>query len=688
MSPLFNIFTPQFSYWSKVLVYIIVFVPFSFFSAFGEDKPAEIDSLLTLAAKEPNDSTRLMYYWDLSYYYQPVDTIQMWYYYDTAVALAIQLNNMNALAGVNIDMGNRYMYEGFYSKAEEYYRKAIAISAKENNVQSMLTSWLNIAGLYSNRGDYQRQMHIVDSCLRIGEKLHYENIIVGCFQLKGEDFWRKGQMDSASFYTVETARMAENAELTHKVTEAYNSLGQMYFELQDYDKAVKYLKLALTTSYYIVGSEYLFLGKTYVALGNDSLAEVYFDSALTASKKHVYYDLQASVLNSLGNLNVHSYKNYNEGIKNYLAALKIEKEFGERGASGETYLNLAEVYLLKKNPDSALIYATNAIRLAEENDEKENRMIGYLRLSETLKLQGNFDQALDYYEKYHLLADSLLNEKKLKNITEIQVKYEAAKKDLKIQKNREKLRVMETEKRELIGEMILGVVLLVLIFGALFAHLRVRATKSEQRLQQQFSQDVITSQEQERKRISRDLHDSIGQNLLLILRDEAVNKKEALNTLVGETLEDVRSISRDLHPVQLERLGITKAVEQMVDKCDQSGDIVFSDEIDNIDGLFEPNDEINLYRIIQECLNNVMKHSRAKAARLDIKVSGSHLKIMVTDNGRGSKNMESAEFTNSLGLVTLRERTKYLSGIFRIKSSAEAGTKLTFDIPIKSNERS
>ncbi len=207
-----------------------------------------------------------------------------------------------------------------------------------------------------------------------------------------------------------------------------------------------------------------------------------------------------------------------------------------------------------------------------------------------------------------------------------------------------------------------------------------------QKEQEKFTQEIIEAQEEERKRISKGLHDGIGQRLLLIKNALHSGKMDGTEKMVSTTIEEVRSISRKLHPFQLEKFGLTKSLESMIEELDQSFDeIIFTEEIDTIDHLFSKEQELNIYRIIQECFNNILKHSNASAARLVVEKNGGEIKITILDNGKGFDLNKNKALFKSLGLKSIRERVKYLNGTVEFDSKINQGTRITIIIAHESN---
>ncbi len=230
---------------------------------------------------------------------------------------------------------------------------------------------------------------------------------------------------------------------------------------------------------------------------------------------------------------------------------------------------------------------------------------------------------------------------------------------------------------------ILAIALVVwLIYHNRVSHLReIANTKT------QFSRQLIESQEAERKRIAAELHDGLGQNLVVIKnramlgikRSDDKERVEKELTSISESatqaLEEVREITNNLRPQLLDRLGLTKAINAMLKKV--SGVIEIESEIDSIDNIFNETQEISIYRIVQESLNNIIKHSNASDAIVKIKHVENKVLITIEDNGKG---FDVGNVKGGLGLVGLKERTQLLNGEFSIDSKIGEGTKLKFRV--------
>jgi signal transduction histidine kinase len=244
--------------------------------------------------------------------------------------------------------------------------------------------------------------------------------------------------------------------------------------------------------------------------------------------------------------------------------------------------------------------------------------------------------------------------------------------------------------------------LLVLILGGAVGfvyHRRVVRLEAQRLAQEEFSRDLIESQEQERKRIAAELHDSLGQNLLIIknrallgLVQEPGDTRqhcEEISRTVSQALQEVREIAYNLRPYQLDQFGLTEAIQAIVEKVASSSPIEFKTEIDSIDGLCTPADESHLFRIVQETTNNILKHSGATQARISLRRNAQNMHLIVEDNGCGTNQSgHGVKRARGLGLSGMAERVRILRGTLEVTSAPGLGTKITITVPIAESTRS
>jgi signal transduction histidine kinase/ligand-binding sensor domain-containing protein len=245
--------------------------------------------------------------------------------------------------------------------------------------------------------------------------------------------------------------------------------------------------------------------------------------------------------------------------------------------------------------------------------------------------------------------------------------------------------------------------LVLLTLGAFVAmawRYRVAQLQRVQIAQQAFSRQLIASQEAERKRIAAEMHDSLGQRLvviknlayLLLRSKKAAARDESDAQTIAEISEEAssaiaetREISYNLRPFQLDRLGLTKAIEAMIRTTAIASGIRFTSELDNIDDVFQEDLRINFYRIVQESLGNIMKHAQATEVSIRVKRRIENVILTIEDNGRGfTPDERSPQPSRSgFGLTGMGERARLLGGELKVRSTQGKGTTVLFEIPLR-----
>ncbi len=247
--------------------------------------------------------------------------------------------------------------------------------------------------------------------------------------------------------------------------------------------------------------------------------------------------------------------------------------------------------------------------------------------------------------------------------------------------------------RTLWFKLALVLTLVLLLLG--FYRRRINHFKAQKKQKEKFTEQLMESQENERARIAKELHDAVGQDLLIIknLSTMATQHKndEKRNYYLKDiseksqnTIDEIRQISRNLRPYLIELLGLTKAIEAMIEDLDNASPIVFQFHASNLDGCFAARHEIHVYRIVQECVNNILSHSGAEEAVITLVTENNLLAITIKDDGTGMGESDEKSFARKFGfgLSGIMERVRILHGKFDLKSSSGNGTKIYISIPI------
>jgi signal transduction histidine kinase len=229
-----------------------------------------------------------------------------------------------------------------------------------------------------------------------------------------------------------------------------------------------------------------------------------------------------------------------------------------------------------------------------------------------------------------------------------------------------------------------------------------KALKESERELRLLTAQLLSIQEKERRRVARELHDELGQ-ALTVLKIHLVGLEEMLSpaqrdlkanceqmlSYIDTVIENVRRLSWDLCPSCLEDLGLSSSLGYLVDDICRNHNMKSDVEMDEIDPLFSPETQINIYRIFQESLTNIVKHAKANLVSVKVKRQNGNVAFMIRDNGRGfnpKQAMSGKVAKKNLGLTAMNERALMAQGSLQISSRKDRGTSIIFSIPTDKHE--
>ena len=367
---------------------------------------------------------------------------------------------------------------------------------------------------------------------------------------------------------------------------------------------------------------------------------------------------------------------------------------------GSLYKGIGRSYMYLKQYPQAKAYLEKGLAASIAEKYQQHIMESYQFLYTYYKLVGNADMSLEYHEKWMDAKDSLTTRTNFDKLSELTTKYETEKKEQQINLlNKENTiqKLSITSRNKTIG-IIVGLFILSGILAALFYNRRQLKQKAQLQAQQLKQQDIMTkaivdAEENERKRIASDLHDGVGQlfsavkmNLTGLFERVKMEREEdqflAENTmaLVDESCKEVRTISHQMMPNMLLRSGIASDLKSFIEKIDADS-LQVTLEATGFKNKLESNVETMLYRVIQETINNVIKH--AKATRLDILLirNDAGISAKIADNGVGFDTSQIDNVTG-IGLKNIATRIEYLKGTIIYNSTLGRGTTVNIEVPV------
>ena len=380
--------------------------------------------------------------------------------------------------------------------------------------------------------------------------------------------------------------------------------------------------------------------------------------------------------------------------KNYLKAEKIGRETNNVYIIILAAINLGRLNIEKGNLEKAQKLLEEGVDLAKKNNYKSDLDELYGFLSDISLLKKDYKNYLGYDILAETIGDSLQNSSINEKVADMQVKYETEKKDNEIKDQQNQL---FRQKAWLIGLTIS--ILALAVLGYLFynryrlkqKHILQEAIIEEQQL---GLNAVIEAQEAERKRIAKDLHDGIAQELIVLklgfnkiqnkiekaIPEEAKNFENLSNQL-NESCTEVRNIAHVMMPPTLETLGLVPSLEMLLRNTLQNLEIKSDFEHFSLPERLDEKTELGLYRITQELLNNIIKHAQANKVILQLYQASNNLIMRLEDNGK-SFDFEEARKKGSMGLLNILSRVSTLGGTFTSENGEQFGTVSTIRIPL------
>jgi two-component system NarL family sensor kinase len=629
-----------------------------FFSnlSFAQDKKL-IDSLENLVKTSNNDSVKLIAFGDLCWNYGFLDFDKALYYGKEELAMAQKLNNTKAIALAYSDIGNCYTRINQLNEALTYHEKAYKLRMQLGMDLKAAGSINNISIIYKQQGKFKQSAEYMMKALRIYESKNdsvMQALVIGNL---GNLYLNMNKLAIAKKYIDESYAVANSRQVKSLLSTAYSSYTEYYILTKNYDKAL------------------------YYAQQSQALVE----------KQNKKTDL-ALIYNTIGQIYLEK-KLFFKAMEFYNKSLGIRQELGDDLGIGSCYKNIAYCQFLQQNYSESEANYKTAMLYFKKIDAKEYLNDCNKQLAQLYEKQKMFDKALYYLKEGKKIEDSVYNKEAENKLSELYVQYDTEKKEQQL-----KIQALELSRRNAylftaLGLLILSIVIAYLIISRNKIKESNRLQKEILKQQDLATKAIIEAEERERKRIASDLHDGIGQmfsavrmNLSSVadtLQFKNEDKKLLFDKtidLVDESCKEVRAISHNMMPNVLLKSGLTTAVRDFIDKIDSSllkVNLVTYGLNDRIDS----NVETVLYRVIQESVNNVIKHSQANQLDIQISVEEKEITVTIEDNGKGFDASNKENF-GGIGLKNIVTRVEFLKGTVEWDSSPGNGTLVAIHIPL------
>jgi len=509
----------------------------------------------------------------------------------------------------------------------------------------------------------------------------------------GEALTRNYDFENGIPYLLQSVTSFELAGDTMLQAAGNTALSNAFHDFGNYEKGKFYAHkaISLVQSSSAASLSQKWRAYTVLAINYDDNKE--YHKALEAHFSALRYadnDLYlCSSYNNIGNTNK---KNGNllEASRYMEAALNSARRLNDYYQYATIFGNLGDINMKQHRYNSAARYIDSCIYYSIKSSSPEKLIDAYDYAYQLNNQTGNYRQAVEYLRMFTTLKDSLQSAEKAKIIYDSQERYEADKKD---QQNKQliyinKLKTAEALRAKADRRLIIWGSLLVLFASGLtfFIVYRNRMAKNMMEEEQLLTRTLFTGEQQERIRIARDLHDSIGQMLSVMKMNVSaldMHHPTATQTLqlIDRTIDEVRNISHNLMPEDLD-FGLQAALESMADKINTGREIKMTIGISNeVEGkTLSKQTELSVYRIVQEVVNNMIKHANAKTINLFIKNAGQNMVLSISDNGQGFDPSIIAG-AKGIGWKNIHARLGLLNGKLMVRSEKLHGTQIEITIP-------
>ncbi len=375
-------------------------------------------------------------------------------------------------------------------------------------------------------------------------------------------------------------------------------------------------------------------------------------------------------------------------------ALAMQKQNKDQRGTAETAILLGNLFLREKNYVSAKKNFDSARTIAVNMGSKDVQKNAWKGLSSVYSSINNYPAALDAYYHYAGLKDTLYSEESSRQIAEMQTRYNTEKKEKEnvlLQKENVVKNLQITKEKNQKYILVASFAFLVIVSAIYYNQYRLKQKNEILKERELRAYAVFQAQENEKEKLSKDLHDGVGAllsliklNISSIAPDEASEKILArTKNLASDAMKEVRGIAHDLMPGVLAKAGLQPALVEMAESVSAPGNIDVQLSC-NLPERLPPVIEGHIFRIIQEATNNILKHANASTEVINISASRDHIEILIADNGAGFDKAILSRITGN-GLNNMYSRVNALKGEINIVTEKGNGTKINISLPVKTN---
>ena len=689
----------------------IVFIALSWLSLSSLGQNNKIDSLNQLYAAEPNPFRKVTLlnqvarqYW-LTAKYDSTSAIAV-----RARTLAEAIDYKQGIAAAIINLGTVSMSAGDYATADSLFRSALEIQKSVGDVKGAGASVNNIGNIHLYKGEMEDALLHYIAAFKIRSSMYDKKGMSDGYNNIGAVQYYRGNYTIALKAYIGALKLLKQLNDKNGIARSYNNIGNIHLLLGDYENARTNYEAAIAIQVEIGDS--MGLGRAHNNIANIYLSQGKYPEALESYKTSLYIkerakDYMTIASNYINIGNVHYAQIGAEydldkrddlmdtAHANYFKALEWSSALGDKQGMAMAYNSIGTVHVSKGNPSEAIKYLNLGLACAKQVGSTSDIKYSYIGLAAADSARGAWESAYMNKKLYFEFRDSLVNEENIRNALSTQLNYEHEEEKMQEKAKRDKQAGAYEEKiywSQVVGWTSGVTFVLILISTFLWfnrTRLKREAVFQEELAEHQKQQAaaIIETQEQERKRIAEDLHDSLGHllstvklNLQTLPEEQKHHYVHSIN-LLNQASTEMHNISFNLMPQTLEDEGLIPALYELADKTKKSSLYEIMLQVHNMESfVFDKQMKYNIYRIVQEAINNILKHADAKEINIQLIKLEKTLTIMIEDDGKGF-DMSKVKMTGR-GLRNITARSEWLHGTITIDSTPGRGTTIAIEIPV------
>lgn len=636
---------------------------------------------------------------------------------DTTKALS-HLYSLDSIATISKDTvakimtGDLYMRyhvnNSQYDKGESYARENLRLSQAIGRIEFVANSYNALGVVKSLKNEYDSVLFYLDTSYRI--KLSTPTLdpvrLSKTINNLAATAIRFNKYEKGLAYFQESLELAKDSKNEQIISIVYNGIGTVYEKLNELELSREYLQRSLQyarsiSDHFQIGHALHNIGGTHKLAQPDSAIHYYQQALISFKKIGIKERIGLSTM-AIGDALVNkgqaneALEYYKEAYQNYIATGNLNRIVDAKSRLAKGYYELGK-------SQQADEYMNEVVAYYEQQEDLESLTKALNLKSNILEQTGDFKNALTYQIRYQKHSDSLNHIKFNKDVAEMTTRFETQKKEAEISKQQLIISEQKSYNRTLLISSFLGGSLLLSIIVGLFQRSKKNKEINKQKVQLQTQKiaqlekekkilsmnALMEGQELERTRIAQDLHDGLGGLLSTvkahfsniqseIQKIEKINVYNRANELVDEACDEVRRISHNLMPGALRLEGLKTAVLHLGEEMNAAHPFQIQVESFGFETRMDESQEVFVYRIIQEALNNIIKHAAANNVLIQMSETTSEYHFIVEDDGKG---FDPLGIESGLGLKSIQSRVDFLKGSLDVDTKEGIGTTLTWHIP-------